>query len=153
MRCSLTIRQYLNNDCETVSRLFYETIHAVCANDYTAEQLFAWAKDTSRLQMRKEDLLNQYTLVAETDGKIVGFGSIDNSGCLDLLFVHKDFQNQGVATALCDRLEQGFSEVVTYASVTAKAFFEKRGYIVAQEREVERLGVKLKNYEMQKYIK
>ena len=73
---------------------------------------------------------------------------MDKSGCLDLLYVHKDFQRQGIATALCDELEKGFTVIKTYASVTAKPFFEKRGYKTIKEQEVERLGIKLKNFEM-----
>lgn len=67
-----------------------------------------------------------------------------------MLFVHKDFQRCGIAAALCGELEYGFSVVKVYASVTAKPFFEKRGYAVVTEQEAERFGIKLKNYEMVK---
>lgn len=144
----VTVRKYKDTDCEIVSELFYETIHHVNAKDYSQKQLFAWAKDAFQLQMRRADLLKQNTLVAELNGEIVGFGSITASGCLDLLFVHKDYQNRGIAAKLCDALEQGFPALVTYSSITAKPFFEKRGYTVKSEREVERAGVTLKNYEM-----
>jgi putative acetyltransferase len=120
--------------------LFSETILTVNAADYTKEQLVVWAG--------LEPRLNGLILIAETDGAIVGFGSILSSGVLDLLYVHKDFQRRGVATALCDELEKGFPSVKTYASVTAKPFFERRGYTVVKEQEVERSGVKFKNYEM-----
>ena len=144
------IRQYRNTDCAIISELFYETIHCVNAKDYTAEQLSAWAKDRGRLLLRSTELLRQNTLIAETDGKIVGFGSMTAEGCLDLLFTHKDHQRQGIATALCKELEQGFPTVKTYASITAKPFFENRGYVVIKSQEVERFGEKLKNFEMRK---
>lgn len=150
MRIPIHLRRYINADCEKVAQLFYETVHSVNAKDYTEQQLFAWAKDKTQLQRRRTDLLAQNTFVAETGGQIVGFGSVTQTGCLDFLFVHKDFQGQGIATRLCDELERGFSVAVTYASVTAKPFFEKRGYVVTAEQEVERCGVKLKNYAMQK---
>lgn len=146
----MNIRKYKNEDCDMVSKLFYETVHSVNAKDYTVEQLSAWANNVDSLKTRRNDLLKQYTLIVEINGVIVGFGSIDKSGYLDLLFVHKDFQNQGVATALCNELEKGFSEIKTYSSITAKPFFESRGYAVVKAQEVERLGVKLKNYELQK---
>jgi len=146
----MIVRQYKNEDCDIVSKLFYETVHSVNAKDYTAKQLSVWANNADSLKSRRNDLLKQYTLIAEINGVIVGFGSIDKSGYFDLLFVHKDYQNQGVATALCNELETGYSVIKTYASIIAKPFFEKRGYIVVKEQEVERLGVKLKNYEMQK---
>jgi len=144
----MKIREYNDADCQAVSQLFYDTVHAINAKDYTTEQLFAWAKDEAQLQNRRADLLKQYALIAEIDGEIAGFASIDKSGCLDFLYVHKNFQRQKIATALCNELEKGFPLIKTYASVTAKPFFEKRGYKVIKEQEVERLNVKLKNYEM-----
>lgn len=146
----MRIRKYRDGDCETVSQLFYDTVHTVNAKDYSSEQLAAWANSPDCLKSRREDLISQETLIAEINGVIVGFGSIDNSGCLDLLFVRKDYLNQGVASALCNELEKGFSVVRVFSSVTAKSFFENRGYIVVKSQEAERLGIKLKNYEMEK---
>lgn len=136
----MILRTYTPDDFENVRKLFSETILTVNAADYTKEQLVVWAG--------LEPRLNGLILIAETDGAIVGVGSILSSGVLDLLYVHKDFQRRGVATALCDELEKGFPSVKTYASVTAKPFFERRGYTVVKEQEVERSGVKFKNYEM-----
>lgn len=147
----MIIRQYKNTDFEAVSKLFYQTVHCVNAKHYSKKQLDAWTDCCGRLRTKRNDLLKQTTLIAEINGVTAGFGSIDKSGCLDLLFTHKDFQNQGVATALCNELEKGFVVIKTYASVTAKPFFENRGYTVIEEREVERAGVKLKNFEMIKY--
>lgn len=146
----MIIRQYKNNDFETVAKLFYETVHTVNAEDYASEQLTAWAKSPDSLKSRQNDLLKQFTLIAEINGAVVGFGSIDQAGRLDLLFVHKDHQRTGVATALCNKLERGFSAVKTYASITAKPFFEKRGYAVIKSQTVERSGIKLQNFEMLK---
>ena len=152
MKSTVTVRNYRSSDCEKVAELFYETVHTVNAEDYTAEQLFAWAKDERQLQTRKNDLIKQNTLIAEIDGNIVGYVSMTDAGYLDLLYIHKDFQRKGIATKLCDELERGFSVVVTHASVTAKPFFEKRGYSVMTGQTVERSGVKLKNYKMQKIL-
>ncbi len=146
----MIIRRYKNADCDMVAKLFYETVHSVNAKDYTEEQLSVWANNADSLKSRRNDLLKQYTLIAEINGVVVGFGSVDKKGYLDLLFVHKDYQKQCIATALCNELEKGFSVINTFASITAKPFFESRGYVVVKAQEVERLGVKLKNYEMQK---
>ena len=146
----MILRRYRDEDCNAVSKLFYETVHTVNAKDYTAEQLCAWAHGEDSLQAKHKALMSQHTVIAEIDGKIVGFGSIDKFGCLDMLFVHKDFQRQGIATAICDELEAKFSVVKTYASITAKPFFEKRGYSVMKEQSVERQGIFLTNYRMEK---
>ncbi|MGN0819178.1 MAG: GNAT family N-acetyltransferase [Christensenellaceae bacterium] len=146
----MIIKNYKIEYLETLARLFYETVHFVNAQNYTTKQLNAWAPNQDSLKSRCNDLLTQKTLVAETDGKIVGFGSIDKDGYLDLLFVHKDYQMKGVATALCDALESDFSVITAHSSITAKPFFEKRGYKTIKSQNVERCGEKLQNFEMKK---
>ena len=101
-------------------------------------------------------------MVAEEEGKIIGFGDMDRSGYLDRLYVHKDFQGRGIASAICDTLESVVEEnqkeagdtakncFITHASITARPFFEKRGYRVIREQLVERRGEKLKNFVMEK---
>lgn len=43
-------------------------------------------------------------------------------------------------------------KVITHASITARPFFEKRGYKVIKKQSVERSGVLLQNYVMEKQI-
>ena len=114
----MLIRRYKQSDLDTISNLFYQTVHNVNCADYTAKQLCAWTNSPESLKTKQENLSEQYTLLAEIDGETVGFGSIDKNGCLDFLYVHKDYQRQGVATALCDELEKNFSTITTYASKT-----------------------------------
>lgn len=148
----MKLRTYNAEDCPEMAHLFYETVHTVNAKDYTQEQLDAWATGNVDLDAWNASFLAHHTVVAEMDGKIVGFGDMDNSGYLDRLFVHKDFQHCGVATAICDELEcsSPAPEFTTHASITAKPFFAKRGYAVVKERQVERRGVWLTNFVMQK---
>ena len=46
------------------------------------------------------------TIIAVKNGEIVGFGDMDETGYLDRLYVHKDYQGQGIASAICDELER-----------------------------------------------
>lgn len=143
------IREYQSSDCEEIIKLFDNTVHTVNAKDYTKEQLDAWA--TGRVDLNKWDqsLREHYSLVAVENEMIVGFGDIDKSGYLDRLFVHEDYQGKGIGTMICNRLEQAVSgSVIIHASITAKTFFEKRGYRVVKEQQVERKGVFLTNFEM-----
>ena len=129
---------------------FFQTVHTVNAKDYTTEQLNAWATGNVDLSTWNKVFLEHYTLVAVSDDIIVGFGDIDDTGYLDRLFVHKDYQRQGVATTLCDKLETGFDIITTHASITAKPFFLHRGYRVIKEQQVVRNGISLTNYVMGK---
>ena len=148
----LKLRNYVPDDCAQLAELFYQTVHSVNARDYTKEQLNAWASGDVNLEEWNFSFLKHLTLVAVSDGAIVGFGDIDSSGYLDRLYVHKNHQGEGIASALCDRLEQSVqgSNIVTHASITARPFFERRGYCVAKEQEVIRKGIALKNFVMKK---
>lgn len=150
----MIIRSYVSADCEEIAELFYQTVHTVNAKDYTDEQLNAWASGRVNLAEWDKSFSEHITVVAVENDAIVGFGDIDKSGYLDRLYVHKDFQSQGIATALCDKLERSISaeKIFTHASVTAKGFFEHRGYKVVREQQVIRNGIYLTNFIMEKYI-
>lgn len=147
----MVIREYEPRDCKELSELFYNTVHAVNARDYTKEQLDAWASGKVDLEQWNQSFLEHYSIVAVDEEVIVGFGDIDKTGYLDRLYVHADHQGKGVATAICDKLEQAVQgRVVTHASITARPFFIKRGYKVIREQQVERQGVFLRNFVMEK---
>ncbi len=147
----MIIRKYRSSDCKELIALFYNTVHMVNAKDYTKEQLDAWATGQVDMENWNQSLLEHYSIVALDDGMIVGFGDIDKIGYLDRLFVHADYQRKGVATAICNQLEQVIQgNIVTHASITARPFFEKRGYQVIKEQQVERQGIFLTNFVMEK---
>lgn len=146
----MVIRDYAPSDCESITKLFYDTVHAVNIRDYTQEQVNVWATGIVDLSAWNKSLSEHYTLVAVENDTIVGFGDIDNTGYLDRLFVHKNYQGQGIATALCNKLESNLEKVTTHASITAKPFFLQRGYTVIKEQQVLRDGIYLTNYVMEK---
>lgn len=148
----MEIREYKSTDCKALAQLFYDTVHTVNARDYSEEQLEAWAPGERNLAAWNESFSGHYALVAVEENEIAGFGDIDKTGYLDRLYVHKDYQGKGIAAAICDSLEGAFKgqTVTTHASVTARPFFEKRGYRVVREQQVERRGVVLTNYVMKK---
>lgn len=147
----MVIREYQPLDCEVLAELFYNTVHTVNVKDYTKEQLNVWATGIVDLEKWNQSFEEHYSLVA-TDGEvIIGFGDINKAGYLDRLYVHSDYQRKGIATAICNQLEQAVQgSIVTHASITARPFFEKRGYRVIEEQQVERQGIFLINFVMEK---
>ncbi len=148
----MQLREYRTSDCEQLAELFYQTVHSVNARDYTPAQLNAWATGSIDMQEWNRSFLQNKTIVAVENEKIVGFGDMDETGYLDRLYVHKDYQGRGIATAICDKLEQFANQkrITTHASITAKPFFLLRGYRVVKEQEVIRCGIALTNYVMEK---
>ena len=105
------------------------------------------------LESWNRSFLEHYSVIAEENHTIAGFGDISRQGYLDRLYVHKDFQRQGVATAICNTLEQKVrGNIITHASITARPFFEKRGYRIVREQRVERQGRVLVNFVMEKSV-
>jgi len=133
------LRKYNSDDCKAVWNLFYDTIHTVNSADYTDSQLDAWAPKDMDLHTWNERLLrNDYAIMAELNDTIVGIGTADDTGYFDLLYVHKDYQRMGIATLIANDIEKylwskGVQTISTDASITAKPFFENRGF-TAQEK-------------------
>lgn len=150
----MLLRSYRSADCEEMAKLFYDTVHEVNIRDYTAEQVSAWADGNIDLAAWEKSFSEHYTVVAEENGIIVGFGDIAGDGYLDRLYVHKNHQRRGIATAICDRLESfpDTDELTVHASITAKPFFISRGYSVIKEQTVVRRGVALTKFIMCKKI-
>lgn len=150
----MQLREYKTSDCEQLAELFYQTVHSVNTRDYTKEQLNVWATGKVDLQEWDKSFMEHKTIVAVESDEIIGFGDMDNTGYLDRLFVHKDHQREGIASAICDKLECSVNgkRISTHASITARLFFEKRGYFVITEQQVVRSGVSLTNYLMEKEL-
>lgn len=148
----MIIRDYTSSDCKELTELFYNTVHTVNAKDYTKEQLDVWATGRVDLEKWDQSLQEHYSVVAIKDDIIVGFGDINKTGYLDRLYVHADYQGKGIAAAICNELEQAvdMDKITTQASITARPFFEKRGYRMIREQQVVRDGISLTNYLMEK---
>lgn len=154
----MSVRRYEPGEAGQLVALFHETVRSVNARDYTPGQIEAWVGGEVDLQAWDKRFQDSRTLIAQTEqGLIIGFANIDDNGYLDMLYVHRDHQHEGVATTLCDALERyaasrGVNKVVTHASLTARSFFEQRGYTTVREQCVERLGVTLPNVVMDKWL-
>lgn len=152
----MQIRTYQSSDCKQMAQLFYDTVHGINAKDYTKEQLNVWAIPTVDITSWDRLFLKHDTIIAEKNSIIIGFGDIDIH-YIDHLYIHRDYQNMGTATAILHRLEQyayqnAQTKVTTHASITARPFFEKRGYCVIKEQRVERNGIFLTNFIMEKHL-
>lgn len=149
-----SLRRLQAEDLDAVLRLFYDTVHAINARDYTPAQLDAWAPvipDISRWQR----IFSQHSLVSELNGLITGIGTMAAGGYIDLLYVHKDYQGRGIASALLRAMEaharaSGLSRLYTEASITARPVFEKQGFVMLRTNAKVFGGEVFVNYVMEK---
>ena len=148
------IRKYESTDCREVMALFYQTVHSINRKDYTKAQLDAWATGREDPGAWNRALQEHFSLVAVDDEEIVGFGDIEETGYLDRLYVQAAHQGRGIASALCDQLEQAVpGNILTRSSITARGFFEKRGYHLVRGLRVQRHGIFLPAFVMEKVRK
>ena len=96
-------------------------------------------------------------LVTEDGGEVVGFAEPEGDGHLDMLYVSKNAVGRGVGRRLYEAAERearerGLTAVFTDASVTARSFFERRGFGVVREQTVVRRGVGMTNFVMEKHL-
>ncbi len=153
----MRIRPCTARNAAVTAQLLFEAVHESCAGDYTPAQLDAWAPAARDLVAWSAQLAASHALAAECDGALAGFATRRPADVLDLLYVSPHFQRRGVASALCDRLEaacaaDSFRTMTVHASRTARPFFEQRGYRVLAEQQVERRGVTLTNFRMEKLL-
>lgn len=148
------LRAYRHDDKRSLQRLFFDTVHTVNARDYTPEQLDAWAPaEPDRDSWARLDY--QTCFVVECQKSLVGFISLAPDGLIDFLFVHKDFQAKGIASALLKQLERVARKhsilfLYTESSITARHFFEKNGFTVSMENRKTVRSVEFLNYKMEK---
>lgn len=128
-----------------------QTIQTINKNDYDENQLKAWSNidESSWTDSVKE---HQAIVMVSDRNKIVGFADMDNDGYLDRLFVHKDFQRMRIGDKLVNDLEEKNTgkKFSTFASITAKPFFEALGYKLVRKNVAPVRGQQLENYYMEK---
>lgn len=145
------------SDLVEILQLFKDTVHAICKSDYYVEEINSWTSSVQHTQGWTDKINLHYFLVADLDTEIIGFVYLDNNDTVDLLYVHKNYQRQGIANKLYDELERkAVAENVTilYSNVskTAVPFFDKMGYKVLVEQKNNRQGIEMVNYKMAKHV-
>lgn len=145
------------SDTAAIATLFHDTVHHVNIRDYTLEQIHAWAPPDLNIDFWVKRLSQSITFVAEEKNQIVGFGNLESNGHLDCFYCHKDFQQMGIGSRLLATIEatarsRGMQTLTTAASITARSFFEAKGFRVITPQTVERRGQSLLNFIMEKSL-
>ena len=158
MRADFMIRVALQSDTVELKQLFQNTVLAINRRDYSQAEVEDWASCGDNLANIKDMIKTHYFIVAvNQQSEIVGFSSITPQGYLHSMFVHKDFQGKGIAIMLLNEIEQyaitnGIMRITSEVSLTARPFFEKRGYIVEEEQKRKANQLSLTNFWMAKQM-
>ena len=156
MKANFIIRAALQSDAVELKNLFQNTVLAINRRDYSQAEVEDWASCGDDLSNIENMIKTHYFIVAvNQQSEIVGFSSITPQGYLHSMFVHKDFQGEGIATMLLNEIEQyaitnGIMRITSEVSLTARPFFEKKGYIVEEEQKRKANQLSLTNFWMAK---
>lgn len=153
----MIIRDHRPEDFEALYALFRDTVRSINRRDYSEAQVAAWAPDSFEPERWAERIANYRIFVAEDGQGIAGFAELDRDGHIDCFFVHKDRQGEGVGGRLMRAVqneaeERGLPRLYAEVSITARPFFERHGFVVLAEQQVELRGEKLTNFRMEKHL-
>jgi putative acetyltransferase len=153
----MRIRKFTKGDEPVLWDLFYNTIHRRNINDYTQEQLDAWAPANLDPALWQNKIQTIKPFVVEHNGEIVGYADLQDDGFIDHFYCHHAWQRQGIGRMLMKKIYEEAKvrdvlQLYSNVSVTAKPFFVAQGFEVVKEHLISIRGQELLRFRMQKYL-
>jgi putative acetyltransferase len=153
----MRIRRYADGDAAATLAVYLRAVRGTASRDYSAEQIAAWAPDDLDLGRWAARRAAATTFVAVEGERVIGFADLVDEGHVDMTFVEPAFGDRGVATALLEAVvgaarSRAVRRLTVHASITARPFFERRGFAVDEERRVDLDGVALTNFAMSRAL-
>lgn len=147
---SITLAE--EKDLPQLTKLFADTIEHTCQKDYSPAQRKTWSKSANALEKWERKIKNQYFIKAIYKDTPIGFASLEGN-CLDMMYVHKDFQGWGIAHGLLQHIElraiqNDMVNIVADVSITALPFFEKNGFQIVKKNQIKKDDEILENFSM-----
>lgn len=156
---NIVLRHYLSSDSTATLAVFRDAILVTAARDYSAEQVRAWSGADGGIDEQEWDAKRRSlnTMIAEIDGTVAGFSDVDACGYIDMMFVSTAYGRRGVGSALLQWADKearhmGATRLTTYASETARPFFEAHGFVVEAKQWPIIRGVQMHNYAMSRNV-
>ena len=151
----IEIRLARLGEAPPIGILFRDTVRTVNRRHYSQAQVEAWAPDEVDPEHWAARIQRLYFIVALRHGELAGFAGLHGDDDLDLMYVGKDHQGRGVASALLADIERearvrGAKRLATEASLTARPFMERRGFKIVTQQEVPYNGQVFTNFVMEK---
>ncbi|MEM8797438.1 MAG: GNAT family N-acetyltransferase [Pseudomonadota bacterium] len=155
----MIIRPFKTRDATALSEIFHASVHVIGSRNYSTQQVNAWSPhpvSEEAFVARVSDGRSVYVAVDE-NYKPIGFIELENDGHIDCFYCDPSVVGTGVGSALYDHLEKAafaleLDRLDVAASEAAKPFFRGKGFHLVRRQNVERNGVPLHNYLMEKHL-
>ncbi|WP_232848038.1 GNAT family N-acetyltransferase [Occultella kanbiaonis] len=153
----MELRAYTDDDAAATLGVFQRAIREIASRDYTPEQIAVWAPEDVDAERWASRRAAAGTVVAVVDGAVAAFTDLGEDGYIDMMFVDPGYARRGIATALLEHVVsaavgRGLTELTVHASLTARPFFERHGFVVEAQRFPVRGGVRLTNFDMRRVL-
>lgn len=128
----VTIRPYQPDDLEDTVQLWYQTWHQTFPHLQHPQPYSTW-----KARFHNDLVVQGSVWIAELENWIVGFVVVTkNNQYLDQLFVHTDYHNRGIGSALLNKAKeicpQGLTLCTLQQNMQARAFYERHGFKVSK---------------------
>ena len=153
---TLTLRRMRPGEERRLYEVLRSAVIRGTVGHYDEAQRRAWAPSRP-FEGWHDRLAMAECFVAVSDGLIVGFLSVTPAGHVDLAYVLPELHGTGIGHRLLERAEQemrltGVARMTTEASLAAKPFFARHGWVAEREETVVRSGQKLRRFRMYKVL-
>ena len=153
----MDIRRFQPGEEFALFEVFYSAIHLIARNDYSEEQLNAWAPLDFDRKIWVDRITGINPFVAEINGKPVGYADVQHNGYIDHFFVSGYYPRQGIGKALMECIHSeakrlNIVELTSNVSQTAQPFFDRFGFVVVDREKSIIRGVELQNALMRKEL-
>lgn len=154
----ISVRDYHPDDVQDLANIYFNTIHKINIQHYTEEQVDVWAPATS---LQTEGWARKFSrtkpLIATVGDEIVGFAEFEPNGHIDCFYCHHEWIGKGVGSALMKEIlrrasQDGIPLIFAEVSITAKPFFEKWGFKTFIQQTIEKKGIELTNFKMERTV-
>lgn len=126
-------------------------------SQYTPAQQAAWVPEPRSGTEWDQRLGSQCVFLAEREGLILGFMTLEPPGYVDFAYIRPASQGQGLFRRLYDAVEQeaknrGQTRLHVHASLMAQPAFAAVGYQVVAEETVDIRGERFRRFAMEKSL-
>lgn len=154
---SVSIRKAEFEDREEIANVHKASIRHLCSEHYTETQISAWVGLLEPSVYDSAIDSKCFLVACNSEGRIIGLGMLDlKTADVNAVYVLPEAAGQGIGSSLLSKLEKAalkacIVKLRVFATVNAKGFYEKCGYVECGEACHELPGgVLLKCVEMEK---
>ncbi len=144
------------NDHQALADVMFDAVRNG-PSQYSEKQREAWVPEPRSGKAWNERLSGQEIILAEADGRIVGFMTLAADGYIDFAYIRPEAQHTGLFRQMLDRIHdrasvKGHDKLWVHASLMAQPAFAALGFTVRRREEVAIGAERLERFEMQKEL-